>query len=64
MSPDTKSLQLTPEEEAALATDLLQVWRGLTGLSVLPTSGAAIDLVQRTLRKARSTIAARSDAQL
>lgn len=54
-------LHLTYAEAEAVASDLERVWQGITGSREVPKVEQIADLVQTTLRKARETIAARTE---
>jgi hypothetical protein len=54
-------LHLTDDETDAIAADLDSCWSGITGLPAAPAPQMLRVLVERTLRKARETIASRPD---
>lgn len=56
-----RGLHLSDAETDAVAADIDACWPGLTGLPAAPTPQMLRILVERTLRKARETIAARAD---
>lgn len=56
-----KSLHLSDDETDAVAADIDACWVGITGLPAAPAPEMIRVLVERTLRKARATIAARPD---